>query len=167
MNGARRPLMSRQSSSWVDMTRRPPNRSATSAIARPLWRVLPVVLCALLGPPIGSLILLAVYYFKYSQAIPLNLGNFLAVLFLLAIPVGYALGAVPALLAVSLYCGLLTACSRLLRRRMLTRVCVAALCGGLATWVWFREWVGASGFYGAVGAFVMAALSLGLEFGIK
>jgi hypothetical protein len=63
------------------------------------------------------------------------------------------------MLAALLYCALLTAYSRLLRP--LIRACVAAICGGLASWVWFCEWLSASGIYGLVGALVMAALSVG------
>ena len=52
------------------------------------------------------------------------------------------------------YCALLTAHSRLLRQLS------AAICGGLASWVWFCEWLSASSIYGLVGAMVMAALSV-------
>jgi hypothetical protein len=122
------------------------------------WQVRATALTTLLGPPAASLFLLAVYYFEYWRTAPFNFADFLIVFFLIAIPDGYAFGAVPALLAASLYCALLTAYSRLLRP--LIRTCVAAICGGLASWVWFCEWLGASGTYGLVGALVMAALSV-------
>jgi hypothetical protein len=57
-----------------------------------------------------------------------------------------------------LYCALLTAHSRLLRQ--LIRTWSVAICGGLASWVWFCEWLGALSIYGLVGALVMAALSV-------
>jgi hypothetical protein len=101
-------------------------------------------------------------YFEYWRAISFNFADFLAAYSMFAIPVGYVFGAVPALLAASLYCALLTANSRLLLWRPLTRAGVAALCGGLASGVWF--WVllrTAWGIYALVGALVMATLSLG------
>jgi hypothetical protein len=133
-----------------------------SALLRPRWQVRATALIALLGPPTASLILLAVDYFKYWRAVLFNIADFLAALFLLAIPIGYAFGAVPALLTVLLYCVLLPASSRLLQRRLLTRACAGAISGGLASWAWFREWLNAWGIYGLVGAVVMAILSLGL-----
>jgi len=122
------------------------------------WQIRATALITLLGPPGASLILLAVYYFEYWRTISFNFGDFLVVFFLFAIPVGYAFGVVPALLAALLYCALLTAHSRLLRP--VIRVCAAALCGGLASWVWFCEWLSASCIYGLFGALVMAALSV-------
>jgi hypothetical protein len=122
------------------------------------WQVRATALITLLGPPAASLILLTVYNFEYWRIVSFNFADFLIVFFLIAIPAGYAFGAVPALLASSLYCALLTAHSRLLRP--LIRAGVAAISGGLASWVWFCEWLGASGIYGLVGALVMAALSV-------
>jgi hypothetical protein len=40
-----------------------------------------------------------VYYLEYWRTVPFNFADFLVVFFLFAIPVGYAFGAVPALLA--------------------------------------------------------------------
>jgi hypothetical protein len=122
------------------------------------WQVRAIALNTLLGPPAASLILLAAYYFDYWRTIPFNFTDFLLVFFLIAIPEGYVFGAVPALLAALLYCALLTAHSRLLRP--LIRGCVAAICGGLASWVWLCESLGASGIYGLVGGLVMASLSV-------
>jgi hypothetical protein len=122
------------------------------------WQVRATALITLLGPPAASLILLAVYYFEYWRTVPFHFADCLVVFFLIAIPDGYVFGTVPALLAASLYCALLTAHSRLLRP--LLRACVAAICGALASWVWFCEWLSASGIYGLVGALVMAALSV-------
>jgi hypothetical protein len=131
------------------------------------WKVRATALIALLGPPIASLVLLAVDYFEYWRPVPFTFADFLVDFFLLAMPVGYAFGVVPALLAASLYCALLTASSGLLRWRPLSRACVGATCGGLSSWMWFREWVSAWGIYGLVGALVMAALSPGLKPGAK
>jgi hypothetical protein len=122
------------------------------------WQVRAIALNTLLGPPAASLILLAAYYFDYWQTVAFNFTDFLFVFFLIAIPEGYVFGAVPALLAALLYCALLTAHSRLLRP--LIRACVAAICGGLASWVWLCESLGASGIYGLVGGLVMASLSV-------
>ena len=63
------------------------------------WQVRATVLITLLGPPAAHLILLAAYYFEYWRTVPFNFADCLVVFFLFAIPVGYAFGAVPALLA--------------------------------------------------------------------
>jgi hypothetical protein len=122
------------------------------------WQVRATALITLLGPPAASLIFIAVYYFEYWRTVPFNFADCLVVFFLIAIPGGYAFGAVPVLLAALLYCALLTAHSRLLRQ--LIRAWAAAICSGLASLVWFCEWLSASGIYGLVGALVMAALSV-------
>ena len=138
-----------------------------SALLRPPSQVRAIALIALLGPPTASLILLAIDHVEYWRAAPLNLADFLVAFFLLATPIEYAYGAVPAVLAVSLYRALLTAGSRLLQRRLATRACAAAVYGGLASCLWFREWLSAWGSYGVVGALVVAASSLGVEPRIK
>ena len=122
------------------------------------WQVRATALITLLGPPAPSLILLAVYNFEYWRVVSFNFADCLVVFILIVIPVGYAFGAVPALLAALLYCALLTAHSRLLRQ--LIRAWAAAICGGLASWVWFYEWLSASSIYGLLGALVMAVLSV-------
>ena len=137
-------------------------RAANALLQKLPWQVPAIARVTLIGPPIASLILLAVDYFEYWRAISFTFGDFLAAYFVFAIPVGYVFGAVPALLAASLYCALLTLNSRLLLWRPLTRGGVAALCGGLVSGVWF--WVllrSAWGIYALVGALVMASLSLG------
>jgi hypothetical protein len=137
-----------------------------SALLRPPSQVRAIALIALLGPPTASLILLAIDHVEYRRAVPLNLADFLVVFFLLA-PIEYAFAAVPAVPAVSLYRALLTAGSRLLQRRLATRACAAAVYGGLASCLWFCEWLSAWGSYGVVGALVMAAPSRGVEPRIK
>jgi hypothetical protein len=125
------------------------------------WQLRTTTLMTLLGPPAASLILLAVDYLEYWRAVPFNLADFLAVFFLFAIPVGYVFGAVPVLLAASLYCALLSARSGLQQWRPWRRACVAGICGGLASGVWFwAQLRTAWGIYALVGALVMAALSL-------
>jgi hypothetical protein len=129
------------------------------------WQVRATTLITLIAPPTASLVLLAVYYFEYWRAVSFSRADFLAAYFLFAIPAGYVFGAVPALLAASLYCALLTVNSRLRRLRPLIRACIAAICGGLASGVWFSFWEQlrtAWGMYGLVGALVMAALSRGM-----
>jgi hypothetical protein len=116
--------------------------NVVSALQRlPPWQVRATALITLLGPPTASLILLALDYFEYWRAVPFNFADFLVAFFLFAIPVGYAFGTVPALLAASRPCALLTVNSRLLQRRLLIRACMGAVCGGLASWVWFGEWL--------------------------
>jgi len=127
---------------------------------RAAWQLRTAALITLLAPPAASFVLLAVDYFRYWRDIPFSPGDFLAALFVFAIPVGYAYGFVPALLAAVIYCAVLTADPRLLRRRLLTRACLGAVCGGLASSVWFAIWAGDWYVYGLAHAFVMAALSL-------
>ncbi|HEX4209564.1 MAG TPA: hypothetical protein VHY56_04160, partial [Candidatus Binataceae bacterium] len=58
-------------------------------------------------------------------------------------------------------CALLTVHSQLFAGRSWLRFCVGAVCGGLASGLWFLEWLGiAWNIYGLVGALVMAVLSL-------
>ena len=136
-------------------------RRADSWLKKLPWQVRVITLVTLCGPPTASLILLTVDYFEYWRGVPFNLVDFLAAYLLFAIPVGYVFGAAPALLAASLYSALLTANSRRLEQP-LTRACVAAGCGGLASGVWFWEPIHTAwGIYGLVGALVMAVLSLG------
>jgi hypothetical protein len=132
-------------------------RASRLVAKRAPWQVRAAALITLLGPLTATLILLTRYCFEYWQTVSFSFDGFLVVFLLVAIPAGYALGAVPALLAAVLYCALLTAHARLLRP--LIRVCVAAICGGIASWLWFCESLCASGVYGVVGALVMAALS--------
>src|ERR1700724_2538964 len=63
------------------------------------WQVRATALITLLGPPAASLIFIAVYYFEYWRTVPFNFADCLVVFFLIAIPGGYAFGAVPVLLA--------------------------------------------------------------------
>ena len=134
---------------------------AAALLDRLPWQVHASARIALLGPPAASLILLGVYYFRYCQAVPFDPADFLDAFLLFAVPVGYAFGAVPALLTASLYCSLLTADSRLRQRGLGTRVGAGALCGGLMSSVWFRELTHTDwGVYGLTGALVMAALAL-------
>jgi hypothetical protein len=118
--------------------------------------------CALLGPPAASLILLVVDYFEYWRAVPFTLADILVAFFVFALPVGYVYGCVPMSLAALLYCALSTASAGMLARRPLTRACVGASCGALASWAWFVKWLNVDQpVYVLAGALVMAALSLG------
>jgi hypothetical protein len=77
-----------------------------------------------------------------------------------AIPVGYVFGLVPALVAGVVYCVALTAVA-ILRTRMLLRVCIGAISGGLAGGVWFHAVIGPDSHgYGPVAAVAAALLSL-------
>lgn len=122
------------------------------------WQVRATALITILGPPAATLVLLPIDCFEYWRTVPFNLADLLVVFFLIAIPEGYVLGAVPALLAAVLYCALLTAHSRF--TRPVIRACAAAICGGLASLTWFCECLGASTIYGLVGALVMTAMSV-------
>jgi hypothetical protein len=116
----------------------------------------------LLGPLAASYIPPAAHCFDCGHAFPFDFCDFLVALLLFAIPVGYAFGVVPVLLAASLYCAAMTAHSRPRERRLLTRACVGAVCGGVASWVWFGEWLRVNlHVYALVGALVVAGLSLG------
>jgi hypothetical protein len=127
----------------------------------PPWQVREAALITLLAPPAASLVLLAIYYVEYRPTVPFSPPDFLAAFVLLAMPIGYMFGAAPALLGASLYCALLTLHPQLFAGRSWLRACVGAVCGGLASWLWFLEWLGVAwNIYGSVGALVMAVVSL-------
>jgi hypothetical protein len=91
---------------------------------------------------------------------PIDVPGFVAAFIFLALPVGYAFGIVPALLAGAMYCGALTAMATL-RPGMLLRASLGAISGGLVGEVWFHAVVGPdSRGYGSVAALVVALLSL-------
>jgi hypothetical protein len=142
--------------------------SSNGALAAPhrgptlvAWQLSDIATIALLGPPAASLVLFVLDYFEYWRAVAFSLPDFLVAFFLFAFPVGYAFGVVPALTAGSLYCAVLRANSRLFQQGRLIRACVAAICGGSASWVWFVEWLGVdSPVYELASALVMTALTL-------
>jgi hypothetical protein len=123
------------------------------------WQLRAATRFALLGPPAAALIFLLIFYVECNRAVPLRLGEFLVIFFVVAVPEGYVLGVIPSLLAAILYCAVLTINSRFLQP--LSRTSVAAVCGALASWIWFCEYLSASDSYGFVGALVMATLSVG------
>jgi hypothetical protein len=91
---------------------------------------------------------------------PVDVPSFVVAFILFALPVGYAFGVIPALLAGAMYCGALTAMARL-RPGMLLRACLGAISGGLVGGVWFHAVAGPdSRGYGSVAALVVALLSL-------
>jgi hypothetical protein len=121
-----------------------------------------MLLMGTVGPPVASLILLAIDYLPFcaGRTEPADLPSSLAAFVLFAVPVGYVFGLVPALLAGALYCGALTAMATL-RTRTPLRVCIAALSGGLAGGVWFHAVIGPdSRRFGLIAAAVAALLSL-------
>jgi hypothetical protein len=126
------------------------------------WQLRTIVLITLVGPPTASLFLLTIDYCEYWQDVHFQFTDFLIAFLFFAVPVGYVFGAVPALLAALLYCAIWHPGTRL-HRRIVARACIAAACGGIASWLWFSKWLGVSGdIYGLSGALVMAALSLHL-----
>jgi hypothetical protein len=121
-----------------------------------------VLLIGVLGPPVASLILLTTHYLLScaGRIEPVDLPCFVVTYVFFAVPVGYVFGLVPALLSGVMYCGALTAMTKL-RTQMLLRVCTGATSGGLAGGVWFHAVIGPySHGYGAVAAAVAALLSL-------
>jgi hypothetical protein len=114
------------------------------------------------GPPVASLILLTTAYLPScaGRTEPVDAPYFVAAFVLFAVPVGYVFGLVPALLAGAMYCGALSAMATL-RTRVLLRVGIGALSGGLAGGAWFHAVIGPDAHgYGAVAAVVAALLSL-------
>jgi hypothetical protein len=124
-----------------------------------LWQMRTIALIALAAPPAASLILML---YSWQRTEPFDLFGFAASFLLFGVPVGYAFGIVPALLASALYCVSLTLISTL-QRRTGVRVCVGAACGWFASEVWFREVMHVpSHAYGWVAALVAATLSVWL-----
>jgi len=126
------------------------------------WQVRTTLLIATLGPPVASLIVMTATYLPYGAALhePIDIPSFVVAFTCFALPVGYAFGVVPALLAGAVYCAALTAVATL-RPGMLLRGCLGAISGGLAGGVWFHAVVGPDSHgYGSVAALVMALLSL-------
>ena len=118
---------------------------------------------AALGPPVASLIVMTATYLPYGAALhePVDMPSFVVAFICFALPLGYAFGVVPALLAGAMYCGALTAMATPQRPGMLLRACLGAISGGLVGGVWFHAVVGpASHGYGLVAALVVALLSL-------
>jgi hypothetical protein len=121
-----------------------------------------VLLIVILGPPVASLILLTTHYLPScaGRTEPVDLPCFVVTYVFFAVPVGYVFGLVPALLSAVMFCGALTAMTKL-RTQMLLRVCTGAISGGLAGGVWFHAVIGPDSYgYGAVAAVVAALLSL-------
>jgi hypothetical protein len=128
----------------------------------PSWQVRTTLLIATLGPPVASLIVMTATYLPYCAALnePVDVPGFVVAFIFFALPVGYAFGVVPALLAGALYCGALTAMATL-RPGMLLRACLGAISGGLVGGVWFHAVVGPNSHgYGSVAALVVVLLSL-------
>ena len=128
---------------------------------RPSWQGRTLLLTGVLGPPVASLILLMSHYLPSctGRTEPVDLPCFVVTYVFFAVPVGYVFGLVPALLSGAMYCGALTALTKL-RTQMLLRVCTGAISGGLAGGVWFYAVIGPDSHgYGAVAAVVAALLS--------
>ena len=92
-----------------------------------------MLLIGVLGPPVASLILLMSHYLPScaGRTEPVDLPCFVVTYVFFAVPVGYVFGLVPALLAAVMYCGALTAMTKLRTQRLL-RVWTGTLSGGLA-----------------------------------
>jgi hypothetical protein len=126
------------------------------------WQVRTTLLIATMGPPVASLIIMMATYLPYCAALdePVDVPSFVGAFIFFALPVGYAFGVVPALLAGAVYCGALTAMATP-RPGMPLRACLGALSGGLVGGVWFHAVVGPDSHgYGSAAALVMALLSL-------
>jgi hypothetical protein len=128
------------------------------------WQARTTLLIATLGPFVASVILMTTTYLFLCEGLtePVSVHSFMVAFIFFALPVGYAFGVVPALLAGAMYCGALTAIATL-RPGMLLRSCLGAISGGLIGEVWFHAVVGSdSHVYGSVAALVLALLSLRL-----
>jgi hypothetical protein len=126
------------------------------------WQVRTTLLIATVGPLVASLIVMTATYLPYCAALkePIDVPNLVVAFILFALPVGYAFGVVPALLAGAMYCCALTVMATL-RPGMLLRACLGATSGGLVGGVWFHAVVGLDAHgYGSVAALVVALLSL-------
>jgi hypothetical protein len=126
------------------------------------WQVRTTLLIATLGPPVASLILMTAIYLPCCARLnqPVDVPSFVVAFIVFALPVGYAFGIVPALLAGVLYCSALTAMATL-RPGMLFHACLGAISGGLVGELWFHAVVGPDSYgYGSVAALVTALLSL-------
>ena len=126
------------------------------------WQLRTTLLIAALGPPVASLIVMTATYLPYGAALhePVDVPSFAVAYIFFALPVGYAFGVVPALLAGALYCVALTAMATP-RPGMLLRACLGAISGGLVGGVWFHAVVGPDSHgYGSVAALVVTLLSL-------
>jgi hypothetical protein len=95
------------------------------------------------GPPVASLIVMTAAYLPYCAVLnePIDVRCFVVAFIVFAVPLGYAFGVVPALLAGVMYCGGLTAIATL-RPGMLLRACLGAISGGLVGGVWFHAVIG-------------------------
>jgi hypothetical protein len=114
-------------------------------------------------PPAASLLLFAHILVSTSWidgASALDIPYFLVIVFMFAVPVGYAFGVIPALLAGAIYSGVLTAMPTG-QPHPLLRAGVGAVCGGLTGWVWFHAVAGPSWFiFVATEALVMALFAI-------
>jgi hypothetical protein len=97
----------------------------------------------IVGPPIASLILLMAMCLPPWRVLtgPIDAPSFVVAYVLFAIPVGYAFGVIPALLAGTIYSWALTVMS-LPQRATLLRASIAALSGGLVGGLWFHAVIG-------------------------
>jgi hypothetical protein len=127
------------------------------------WQIRTTLLIGVVGPPVASLVLMTGNYLPWWEggAEPIDVPGFVAAFLLFGLPVGFAFGVIPALLAGALYCTALTALSSV-PRGMLTRVCLGAIAGELIGEVWFHGVMGLESYgYGPVAALVTAVLSAG------
>jgi hypothetical protein len=129
----------------------------------PSWQIRTTLLIGVVGPPVASLVVMTGNYLPWWErgAEPIDVPCFLAAFLLFGLPVGYAFGVVPALLAGALYCAALTALPSV-PRGMLARICLGAIAGELIGEVWFHGVMGLESHgYGSVAALVTAVLSAG------
>jgi hypothetical protein len=126
------------------------------------WQVRMTLWVGVVGPLLGSLILMAATYVPLlpARTAPIDLAGLAEAFILFAVPVGYVFGIVPAFLAGAVYSGVLTTMATDLSGT-LPRMCLAAICGGAVCGTWFY-WVSGPDWrsYATVGALVAALLSL-------
>src|SRR5262249_34871156 len=100
------------------------------------WQVRTTLLSGLIGAPVAGLVLMVWKYLPMTAATPGAFVGFMATYALFGIPISYAFGAAPALIATGAYCAILTFIPAL-QKPSAIRASIGAACGGLSGAVWF------------------------------
>jgi hypothetical protein len=125
------------------------------------WQVRTAVGLATLGPPAASLVVFvaSIWPLRSWQGSPAKIGTLGLFFVLFGVPVGYAIGIVPAAISALLYCGALTALPS--ARPLPYRALLGSIIGGIITGIWFHFVVGSgTSAWGALAALIGASLSL-------
>jgi hypothetical protein len=126
------------------------------------WQIRATMLSVVVGTPGAGLVLMAWKYPPTAGAAPRAVLGFIATYALFGIPISYAFGAAPALIATGAYCAILTLIPTL-QKPGAVRASVGAACGGLSGAFWFSYFVDVdSNAYALVTALGTALISLWL-----